>query len=214
MMKHSMMKHTLSAAALAALLAVPAFAQQQPQPMETQPQPMEKQLQPTEKQLQPMEKQQQPMENTGSATQGSQSSMPQPSATGAQRTGFVQNQNADEWRSSKLIGASIYGPDNSSIGEISDMIIGSDGKIKAAVVSVGGFLGVGSKSVAVPFDALNVRREPNSSAIGRITVTYNKDQFKNAPTFAYYQASGKAQTTGSGTSGSMNKNTNSNTMKK
>ena len=170
-----MIKHTMTAAALAAVLAVPAFAQQPS------------------------------MNNTSApaaqpSPSSSPSSLPSPSTTSAQKAGFVQNQDANDWRGSKLIGASVYGPDNSSIGEINDVIIGSDGQIKAAVIGVGGFLGVGQKDVAVPFQDLNVTRKADSASIDKITVSYTKDQLNNAPTFAYYQPSGSSsQTTGSST---------------
>lgn len=132
--------------------------------------------------------QQQPMNNTA-APHASQA---------AQKPGFVQNQQATEWRASKLIGASVYGTDNASIGEINDVIVGSDGKIKAAVVGVGGFVGVGEKDVALPFEALNVTRKPNAATIDKITVSYTKDELKNAPKFAYY-APGNGATTGAAT---------------
>ena len=70
------------------------------------------------------------------------------------------------------------------------MIVASDGQIKAAVVGVGGFLGVGEKDVAVPFDSLQYHAQSRTRAsIEKITVSYTKDELKNAPTFAYYQAS-------------------------
>ena len=50
---------------------------------------------------------------------------------------------------SNLWNASVYGPDNSRIGEMQDIIINSDGKIEGLVVGVGGFLGVGEKNVAL-----------------------------------------------------------------
>jgi len=177
--------HTMTAAALAAALATPAFAQQTQQPQATSP-----------------------MAQPPAAS--STSSMPRQGAT-EQKAGFVQSQNANEWRASKLIGASVYGPDNSSIGEINDVLIGDNGEIRAVVVGVGGFLGVGEKDVALPFQALNIARTPDQAAIGKITVSYSKDELKNAPTFAYYQAS-KAQTTGTNAGNQpMNK---SNTLKK
>jgi hypothetical protein len=169
-----MIKRTLTATAIAAALAVPAFAQQ-------------------------------PAANPGMT---SPSSAQQSSS---QSTGFVKSQSGNEWRGSKLIGASVYGPDNASIGEINDVIIGSDGSIKAAVIGVGGFLGVGQKDVAVPFDALNVTRTPDSNSINKITVSYTKDQLKSAPQFAYLGAGtgSSASTTGSGsnstTSGGANR---------
>lgn len=164
-----MLKRSLTAVALATVLAAPAFAQQTPPPAK--------------------------MDN--SATINTQTGMPHQNA-GAKSAGFVQNQGADEWRGSKLIGATVYGTDNKSIGEINDVIIASDGSIKAAVVGVGGFLGVGEKDVALPFQALQVTRKPNSESIDKVTVSYSKEELKNAPKFAFYDASGK-QTTGSNT---------------
>ena len=81
----------------------------------------------------------------------------------AQPAGFMHQQNASEWRGSKLIGASIYGPDNKSIGDINDVLIGNDGRVTAVVVGVGGFLGVGEKNVALPFQALNVERKADGT---------------------------------------------------
>src|SRR6185437_16713484 len=110
--------------------------------------------------------------------------------------GFVQKENADDWRGTKLIGASVYGPDNASIGEISDVLVAADGKIRAVVVDVGGFLGADKKDVALPFNSLDIRRKPASGSIDKIKVSYSKDQLKNAPSFAFSETS-TSQTTGS-----------------
>jgi len=56
------------------------------------------------------------------------------------------------WRASKLVGANVYNQSGQSIGSVDDLLIGKDGKISDAVVSVGGFLGIGGKLVSVPFD--------------------------------------------------------------
>lgn len=158
-----MMKHTLTAAALATVLAAPAFAQTTAPPAATPP-------------------------------ASSQSSTPSASTSGGS---FVSSQQSTDWRGSKLIGATVYGSDNASIGEISDVTIGNDGKINAVVIGVGGFLGVGAKDVAVAFDKLNVSRKPNTAMIDKVTVSFSKDELKNAPTFAYYEPA-KPATTGSG----------------
>jgi sporulation protein YlmC with PRC-barrel domain len=158
-----MMKRVLTATALAAVLAVPAFAQQ------------------------PMSKPDTKLDT-----------MQQNSANMPANAGFVQQQSESEWRGSKLIGTSVYGPDNKSIGTIDDVIVASNGQIKAAVVGVGGFLGVGQKDVAVPFASLNITRKPDSNAIEKIAVSYTKDQLQTAPKFAYYQAPNSRSTTGSG----------------
>jgi len=49
----------------------------------------------------------------------------------------------------------VYDPSDAKIGEITDVLVGKDGKIEAFMVSVGGFLGVGEKDVAVPFSAVH-----------------------------------------------------------
>lgn len=103
--------------------------------------------------------------------------------------GFMQSQSGNEWRGSKLIGASVYGPDNASIGEVNDVLIAPDGAIRAVVVSVSGFLDMPQKDVALPFQALNIKRTPDTSSIDKITVKFSKDDLKNAPAFAFYGAS-------------------------
>ena len=57
-------------------------------------------------------------------------------------------------RVSKLIGAAIYSDQNERIGSVDDLVMTENDKITVAVVAVGGFLGLGSKLVAVPFDQL------------------------------------------------------------
>ena len=50
---------------------------------------------------------------------------------------------------------SVYDPQDNKIGDTKDLLVNKDGKIDAAIISVGGFLGVGEKNVAVPFNALS-----------------------------------------------------------
>lgn len=60
-------------------------------------------------------------------------------------------------RSSKVVGASVYNDQNQSIGSIDDVLMSdNDHKANTAVISVGGFLGMGGKLVSVPFDQLKV----------------------------------------------------------
>lgn len=110
----------------------------------------------------------------------------QPNTTEQSVSGFVGG-SAGGWRGSKLIGASVYGPDNASIGEIGDMLIAPDGKIRALVVSVGGFLGTADKDIAIPFQALSITRGPAEGAIDKIKVSYSKQQIIDAPRFAFDQ---------------------------
>ena len=56
------------------------------------------------------------------------------------------------WRASKLVGAGVYNDENKRIGKIEDMIVSPDGKVSAAVIDVGGFLGIGKHRVASPVE--------------------------------------------------------------
>jgi hypothetical protein len=65
-----------------------------------------------------------------------------------------------DWRTSKVVGLSVYNDNNESVGSINDLLTNKDGSIKAAVISVGGVLGVGAHLVAVPFDKVKFVTEP------------------------------------------------------
>lgn len=64
------------------------------------------------------------------------------------------------WRTSKLVGLSVYNDNNESLGSINDLLTDRNGDIKAVVLGVGGFLGVGERLVAVPFDKVKFVNEP------------------------------------------------------
>lgn len=71
-------------------------------------------------------------------------------------------QTHDGWRSSRIVGATVYNDSNQSIGTVDDLIVDKDGKVSTAVIAVGGFLGIGSKLVGVPYDQLRFE-EHNAS---------------------------------------------------
>jgi sporulation protein YlmC with PRC-barrel domain len=93
-------------------------------------------------------------------------STPSPSASAAKPSGdtFVTNQDMDQWRGSKLVGVSVYGPDQKKVGSIKDILMDHDGNAKVIVISVGGFLGIGSKDVGVPFKSMQWRTEGRAAA--------------------------------------------------
>jgi sporulation protein YlmC with PRC-barrel domain len=65
-----------------------------------------------------------------------------------------------DWRASKVVGLSVYNDNNESLGSINDLLTDKSGNIKAVVIGVGGFLGVGEHLVAVPFDKIKFVNEP------------------------------------------------------
>jgi len=48
----------------------------------------------------------------------------------------------------------VYDTSNNTVGEVSDLLLDKSGRVKAVILSVGGFLGLGGKCVSVPFNAL------------------------------------------------------------
>jgi sporulation protein YlmC with PRC-barrel domain len=64
------------------------------------------------------------------------------------------------WRTSKMVGLSVYNDANESIGSVNDLLADKSGNIKAVVIGVGGFLGVGEHLVAIPFDKVKWVTEP------------------------------------------------------
>src|SRR5882672_557232 len=64
------------------------------------------------------------------------------------------------WRASKMSGLSVYNDKNESVGSINDLLTDKTGNIKAVVIGVGGFLGVGEHLVAIPFDKVKFVSEP------------------------------------------------------
>jgi hypothetical protein len=75
------------------------------------------------------------------------------------------------WKASELIGLNVYTTGDEEKGEIKDLLIGSDGKIKYAAVSFGGFLGIGDKLFAVPMEAIRLERQDGDINLARINVT-------------------------------------------
>ncbi len=81
-----------------------------------------------------------------------------------------KNQKEKICKASDLIGMAIYSQsDDSKIGSINDLVLDQNGHIKYVAVSFGGFLGMGSKLFAVPFEAINF--ENTDGAHARIDVT-------------------------------------------
>ena len=76
-------------------------------------------------------------------------------ASGGGRTGqFIAQQPNTSLRLSKLKGVDVIGQDHTKIGDIDEVLIDRGGRVEAVVVEVGGFLGVGSKSIAIPYDQI------------------------------------------------------------
>jgi len=108
---------------------------------------------------------------------------------------FVSTQKPDQWLASKFKGTNVVGSDNQKIGDVSDILFDKSGKVEAFVISVGGFLGVGSKEVALAPSSFDVVPGSNGSA-DKLKLAATKEQLKDAQNFARYEPP-RSTTTGS-----------------
>jgi PRC-barrel domain len=128
---------------------------------------------------------------------------------------FVTSQTTEQWVFSRFNGTDVVGPDNVSVGNVNDLLFDRDGKVIGLIVGVGGFLGIGTKNVAmdmsafdvVPISIVNTERDntlPGARLAGsakdpthvKLKVSWTKDQLKEAPSFAYFEPATSATTTG------------------
>ena len=85
---------------------------------------------------------------------------------------FIQAQGADQWVFSKFKGTDVLGPDNAQVGDVNDVLFDKGGKIIGLIVGVGGFLGIGEKSVAIDMSAF----QPVPADTGSSTGTRGQQQ--------------------------------------
>jgi sporulation protein YlmC with PRC-barrel domain len=78
---------------------------------------------------------------------------------------------------------SVYDSNDSKIGEIEDVLVDRDGKMTALIIGVGGFLGMGEKDVAVPFNAVQATNKNNNKWY--LVMNSTKDALKSARGFKY-----------------------------
>ena len=83
------------------------------------------------------------------------------------------------YRASKIIGSNVVNAADEKIGTVDDLLVGRDDSVFYAIVSVGGFLGIGTKLVAVPFETLKIGPDSLILPVG------SKDDLKALPTFEY-----------------------------
>src|SRR5262249_55893471 len=167
-----MVKKLMMSTALSAALATAAFAQTPSSPSSSSDSPAAK----SESTRQPAAK---------------------PEASG--KMNFVLSQKPDQWLATKFRGTDVLGSDNEKIGDVSDILLDKSGKVEAFIVSVGGFLGVGAKEVALAPSSFDVVPGQNGSS-DKLKLSATKDQLKDAQDFTRYEPPRPA-TTGSGSSG-------------
>jgi len=84
---------------------------------------------------------------------------------------------ATGYRTSKVVGSTVVNETNETVGTIDDLIVTPGDKVPFAVLSVGGFLGMGTKYVVVPYNSLQVRDSK------MVLTAATKDSLKSLPEF-------------------------------
>ena len=102
----------------------------------------------------------------------------------------------DEMLASKLTGTEVRNAAGENLGDINDLVMDKTGKASVAIIGVGGFLGLGEKAVGVPFDTLTFTDDKDGTRVARLDAT--KDSLKAAPTFVYKDETKSTSTTASG----------------
>jgi sporulation protein YlmC with PRC-barrel domain len=88
----------------------------------------------------------------------------------------------DSWTITNYYKQDVYDKGQNSVGKIDDVLMDKSGKITALMVGVGGFLGMGEKDVALPFDAVHSEKKNNKFYL---TTDETKDSLKSAAGYKY-----------------------------
>jgi hypothetical protein len=103
-------------------------------------------------------------------------------AAGAQSVRPVQKpDDLGLWRGSKIIGQNVRDGEGKNIGKIEDLMVDSKGNVAFAVMSFGGFLGMGEKYFAVPWTAMRFDRDGKD--VDAVVLNVTKEQLERAPSF-------------------------------
>lgn len=113
------------------------------------------------------------------------SSTTTPAASTADSGKFVTKQTSDQYLASKFKGTDVIGTDDKKIGDVSDVLFDKNQKVLAYIVGVGGFLGIGSKDVALDPTAFQMVPGKDASDF-KLRLSMTKDELKNAATFEPY----------------------------
>ncbi len=108
---------------------------------------------------------------TTPAAPGQSAAMPPP-------TEIISEQKPNELRANSLIGLRVNGAQNEKIGKISDLLFDTQNRLSGAVVSIGGFMGIGDKVVAVPWEKLRLSGDEKA-----VLLDMSRDELVKAPEF-------------------------------
>jgi len=90
----------------------------------------------------------------------------------------ISAQSEGELRADQLIGMTVYNAEGEKVGAVHDILLDKEGKATGVVLSVGGVLGVGAKSVGLTWKEIDVKPDQQ-----QVQISYTKDQLEAAPDF-------------------------------
>jgi sporulation protein YlmC with PRC-barrel domain len=111
------------------------------------------------------------------------SDAPAAGASRSEAAPILSAQRPDHLLASKIKGADVLGANNEKIGDVSDVVFSRDGRVEAYLISVGGFLGVGAKEVALHPSSVQHTQDKDT---WKLKVNLSKDQLSQAPNFVRY----------------------------
>ena len=125
-----------------------------------------------------------PSATTAPSTMSTPSTPPAPSAASVSAqtmsTPPAQSTTVTNWYKQ-----TVYDPANATVGQVMDVLLQPDGSVAALIVGVGGFLGMGEHSVAVPFSAVKHTMRDGKTYL---TMDMTKEALKSAPGLRYDNA--------------------------
>lgn len=102
-----------------------------------------------------------------------------------EREGYTETtmEAVDQLTAEDLDGATVYGANDENVGTVNTLVLDDDGKISEVVVGIGGFLGIGEKSIAVGFDELQILQRTDNANDMRIYIDSTKEALEAQPEY-------------------------------
>jgi sporulation protein YlmC with PRC-barrel domain len=115
------------------------------------------------------------------STSAFKSDLPSSARVGERAASDVKSDLGDGILLSDLMRKSVYSSDGKEVGTITDIVLGEDFSGQIAIVDMGGFMGIGGKSIAVPKNELLIQSIGNGSQ--RIQISSTQEQLEAAPAY-------------------------------
>lgn len=136
-------------------------------------------------------------EATGEDASPESSAAREGGASEGARPAFLPSRRTSDVMSNELVGSSVVNAEGEKIGDIRSILIDRSGRATAVVVGVGGFLGLGERSVAIAWEALEIT-EDGEEDTPQIRTALSRDELEQAPEFDAASTAAQAPANSSG----------------